>query len=110
MRLRFIQGLIAGTHRVTDWRPSSNEYDWLGGGIYFWEFGPERARQWAKEDGEVIGALIQLGNCFDLTDPGYESLLKATFDTLSKNTNRKEKRFQTTRPQKGFRESLIGLF
>jgi hypothetical protein len=23
--------------------PSEHDYDWLGTGIYFWEFGPERA-------------------------------------------------------------------
>lgn len=30
--------------------PSSNEYDWLGPGIYFWENNLERARQYAEED------------------------------------------------------------
>ncbi len=28
--------------------PSSNEYDWLGSGIYFWEHGPSRALEWAE--------------------------------------------------------------
>lgn len=56
--------------------PSENDYDWLGKGIYFWEHGPERALEWAhekKRQGEikkpaVVGALIHLGNCFDLLD------------------------------------------
>ncbi len=81
--LAFVRGLIAGTHRIEDWRPSSNEYDWLGGGVYFWEYGPERARQWAGRDGEVIGALVQLGNCFDLTDPGCEKLLRITYGKVA---------------------------
>jgi hypothetical protein len=83
--LQFVRGLIAGTHLVNDWRPSSNEYDWLGGGVYFWEYGPKRARQWAGEDGEVIGALIQLGNCFDLTDPGCETLLRTSYTKVAKS-------------------------
>jgi hypothetical protein len=30
---------------------SSNEYDWLGGGIYFWERDPWRALSWASDEG-----------------------------------------------------------
>jgi hypothetical protein len=68
--------------------PSTNAYDWLGRGIYFWEYGPDRALQWAVEmkarqqqllaQGKierlliktpaVLGAYIQLGRCFDLAD------------------------------------------
>jgi hypothetical protein len=28
---------------------SSNDYDWLGSGIYFWENDPNRAIEWALE-------------------------------------------------------------
>jgi hypothetical protein len=28
---------------------SENTYDWLGSGIYFWEFGPDRALSFAEE-------------------------------------------------------------
>ena len=28
---------------------SSNPYDWLGTGIYFWEYGPDRAWDWAEK-------------------------------------------------------------
>ncbi len=56
--------------------PSTNDYDWLGTGIYFWEYGLTRARQFAEEkrhrgvitDPFVIGAYVHLGQCFDLTD------------------------------------------
>lgn len=55
---------------------SQKSYDWLGSGIYFWEHGPERAMDWAKEQKElgkiespaIIGAVIHLGNCFDFMD------------------------------------------
>lgn len=54
--------------------PSVNEDDWLGNGIYFWEYGPQRAWRWAKdryqdEEIAVLGAMIRLQNCFDLLDP-----------------------------------------
>ncbi len=69
---------------------SENDYDWLGRGIYFWEFGPERARDWAKEqakhkgfDPAVVGAVIQLGRCFDLLDTKYTAELKDAFELLS---------------------------
>lgn len=64
---------------------STNEYDWLGEGVYFWEYGLQRALDWAQEAvardaarppghrppvmaPAVIGAWIQLGHCFDLLD------------------------------------------
>jgi hypothetical protein len=30
-------------------KPSTNDYDWLGHGIYFWEQNPSRALQYAEE-------------------------------------------------------------
>lgn len=69
---------------------SENDYDWLGYGIYFWEFGPERALEWAIEHKmrnpkrikvpAVIGAVIHLGNCFDLLDTRNTALLEHSFD------------------------------
>jgi predicted dehydrogenase len=58
---------------VGEWRPSSNDWDWLGHGIYFWERAPRRALRWALERyptlsqrPAVLGAYLQLGRCFDL--------------------------------------------
>lgn len=56
--------------------PSTNDYDWLGSGIYFWEYGWDRAYRFAEDQvargrfttPAAIGALIQLGECFDLLD------------------------------------------
>ena len=55
---------------------STNDYDWLGNGIYFWENNETRALQWAQDlakrknssvkNPAVIGAIIDLGYCFDL--------------------------------------------
>lgn len=70
--------------REGKFRPSQNDYDWLGHGIYFWEYGPQQAYKWARErhssktDIAVLGSMIRLGNCFDLLDPdNVKPLLKA---------------------------------
>jgi hypothetical protein len=55
--------------------PSTNAYDWLGEGVYFWEYAPYRALNWAilkcgrtGEQPAVIGATIRLGRCLNLLD------------------------------------------
>ncbi len=64
-----------------NFKPSENEYDWLGRGIYFWEFGLDRAWRWARDSRNssaapaVVGAIIQLGNCFDLMDTRFTKML-----------------------------------
>jgi hypothetical protein len=68
-------------------RPSVNEYDWLGNGIYFWEDSPARALQWAHNEAKektgkvtepaVLGAIIDLGNCLNLIDAEHLNLVKA---------------------------------
>ena len=75
---------------------SKNDHDWLGKGIYFWEFGPHRAYEWAKwrskhggpgakiKTPAVIGALIHLGNCFDLLDTRNTVMLKDLFTLYRK--------------------------
>lgn len=67
---------------------SDNDYDWLGGGVYFWENDPVRALQFAKErmkrynitdqEPAVIGAIIDLGLCLNLYDqPALRELAEA---------------------------------
>src|SRR5882762_6188505 len=48
--------VLAGTARLN---LSTNAYDWLGEGIYFWEHGPQRAREWAIEQAKLSGAKIK---------------------------------------------------
>lgn len=84
----FAARLVRGTIRLEEWRPSENEYDWLGKGIYFWEHAPNRAWEWATErygaDGAVVGVRLRLGRCLDLADTEYVTLLRQTYeDTLT---------------------------
>jgi len=85
----FAKRLLLGEVGIDEWRPSENEFDWLGHGIYFWEHSPERARRWAGADGIVIGSVIQLGNCLDLTDLRYTELLTLSYANLARDYNDK---------------------
>jgi len=80
--IEFARRLFDGSGAIAHWQPSDNDYDWLGRGIYFWEHGPDRARQWAGENGVVVGAVIQLGRCLDLTDVNDTGLLRDHYARL----------------------------
>jgi hypothetical protein len=77
-------------NRVEGFRWSERDYDWLGRGLYFWEYGPKQALKFAKirqrqyvrkkdktaedlrratEPLAVVACMIRLGFCLDLTDP-----------------------------------------
>ena len=72
-------------------KPSANSYDWLGTGIYFWEDDQDRALEWAEEGvvagrltrPAVIGAVIDLGNCLDLTTRANLALLRISYEGLA---------------------------
>jgi hypothetical protein len=84
-----------GTRRTTAERlvagvpfgPSTNDDDWLGHGIYFWEYAPQQAWWWARrrygDEAAVVGALVRLGWCLDLLDPSNAELLKQAHGTLA---------------------------
>ena len=73
-------------------RASTNDYDWLGSGVYFWEYAPNRAREWAEalhgKQWAVLTGTIRLGDCLNLLDNRFYDDLKrvhremvATFET-----------------------------
>lgn len=85
----YARGLLLGKRPIREWRPSTNDWDWLGHGVYFWEHAPERALRWARERYRtrrqrpaVLGAYLQLGRCFDLLDESITALLGATYERL----------------------------
>ena len=76
-------------------RPSNNKWDWLADGIYFWEQNPERALEYSikcaagKQYNKtriktpfVLGAILELGNCFNLVEPGALRLLTETYEEM----------------------------
>jgi hypothetical protein len=84
-----------GTRRATakklirgdEFGVSENDDDWLGHGIYFWEFAPQQAWWWARRrygiDAAVVGSLVRLGHCLDLLDPSNATLLREAHGDLA---------------------------
>ena len=74
------------TGNLVDLEKSTNAYDWLGEGIYFWENNYHRALEWAtlrKEQGIarikdpfVIGAVVHIHNVLDLSNADALELVK----------------------------------
>lgn len=76
--------------------PSTNEYDWLGHGIYFWEHNPMRALEYAISlmahpqrsrhnvvtTPAVVGAVIDLGRCLNLLDAHFLAIVKDGYSSL----------------------------
>lgn len=66
-------------------KPSDEIYDWLGPGAYFWEADPNRALEFAQKRVErgsyakaaVVGAVIDLGNCLDMSNRQNVELFRA---------------------------------
>lgn len=78
---------------------STNTYDWLGEGIYFWENDYDRALQWAetKENPTVIGAFIKLGNCLDLLTVEKTKLLTDAFNELKNEYSLRNKQLPSNK-------------
>ena len=74
---------------------SYNNYDWLGEGVYFWEANPLRGLEFAREvlrrEGPnssikkptVVGAVIDLRLCFDLSTSAGAAEVKAAYRSFS---------------------------
>lgn len=78
------ENLILGRQPMS---PSVNSYDWLGSGIYFWEGDSRRALEFATDTKKckepfVIGAVLDLGYCFDLTHREDIDLLSTAWVNL----------------------------
>ncbi len=117
-RYEILPGLLLGFHgtdrdiveRVLagecDLEPSRNSHDWLGHGIYFWEYSPQRALDFAQQasalprmtkgritEPAVIGAVIDPGSCLnfleasalDQLSESYRALKASKLSVLPKN-------------------------
>jgi hypothetical protein len=92
--------------RVTDFVWSERDYDWLGRGVYFWEYAPKQALNFAKirqhqlkkkknktpeeehranEPLAVVACMIRLGFCLDLTEPENVEYLAEIFDSYKES-------------------------
>lgn len=74
---------------------SMNPWDWLGHGVYFWEANPKRALDFAQElkskryrhtvieNPFVVGAVLNLGLCFDFTTSVGAQALKEGYSQIA---------------------------
>jgi len=100
---------------------SNNAYDWLGGGVYFWQNDANRAMKFAKYLSEnpphnkkqkitnpaVLGAVIDLGYCLDLLDSAYLELLNIGYESLKISESRYGITIPTNLPLKENGDLLI---
>ena len=86
--------VFSGKERL---KSSANKYDWLGNRVYFWEQNPLRALEYAQhlkenprkskqqiENPAIVGAVIDLGYCFNLLDSDNLHLLGEGYSILQK--------------------------
>lgn len=95
--------------------PSQDTYDWLGEGIYFWEANPLRGLEFAVEASRrkgskitkptVIGAVIDLGFCLDLTTSRGLQLTRTAYLRLKQVFDQAEKPLPGNQPD-GLRNNL----
>lgn len=75
-------------HKHQPLEKSANKYDWLGNGIYFWENSYQRAYEWAEQrygkSAAVLGAVIDLGLCLNLTDYNSTDILRQGYKMLKR--------------------------
>ena len=80
-----------------NFRPSDNDYDWLGPGIYFWEDNLERAWNHANESYRpslasktpfVLGTILELGKCLDLLDQEWIDYLGDAYQGFKRDTEK----------------------
>ena len=101
-------------------KDSTNKYDWLGNGVYFWEYNQDRAFKFAQELRDnprpnkpiitrpsVVGAIINLGTCLDLLDSTYLDLLKESHKILENSAARLKLQLPSNITGKGSDELML---
>lgn len=100
---------------------SQNSYDWLGGGIYFWESSSHRALEWARLrkahpsgaksrriiNPAVVGAVIDLGNCLNLLDSRFVAIVRDGHAVLRKALEKSGVPMPLNKPLRGSGELLL---
>lgn len=93
-----------------EFRFSQNDYDWLGEGVYFWEANPLRGLQFAQEVATreprrirkpcVIGAILDLGYCLDLTTNAGLGMVKDSYLAMKGAYKTLARTLPVNRPEK----------
>jgi hypothetical protein len=78
----------SGIQQPTDFLQSQNNYDWLGNGVYCWEYQPERALEWAQlrfgaDNACVLEIDLTLGFCLNLVEPRFQQAIANHFKVIA---------------------------
>lgn len=89
---QIVEQVLAGDREL---EPSQNSYDWLGHGVYFWEYSPQRALDFARQASAnprftqgriavpaVIGAVIDPGRCLNFLEASALDQLRESYKAL----------------------------
>lgn len=83
---------------------SSNDYDWLGTGVYFFQDAPARAWEWANQqyptNPAVIRSSIQLENCIDLLDIQWFPTIRNVYSLFIEDYRQSNRSFPKQNPEK----------
>lgn len=98
--------LISGDY---DFKASTNPYDWLGNGMYFWENSEQRAMEWAQgsfsrgkiKEPCVVGAVIDLGLCLNLLEHHHLTILQQTYLSMVQTMEKAGNRLPVNKPGLG---------
>jgi hypothetical protein len=97
----------------SSFEPSNQPWDWLGNGSYFWEEDILRAYEWALERRSsspcVVGAVIERGNCLDLTTQRGVRALKGAYHLYVEWQASKGQPMPTNRPATSGRPQDLAL-
>lgn len=109
--------ILSGKERL---KPSKNEYDWLGHGSYFWENSPARALDFAAllkknvrpgrpviKKPFVLGAVLDLGHCFNLTDTKCLAILKNAYPLYLSVSEARNVELAKNKPVRGGSDVLL---
>jgi hypothetical protein len=96
-------------------KASENCYDWLGYGFYFWQNSYERALDFARNPpgGKIIskpavlGAVLSLGNCLDLTDIKHIRSVQISYQSLERSAQQEGRIMPQNRNIKGSNDYLL---
>lgn len=114
----FAESILASSTNIL--QKSVNSYDWLGSGVYFWENNPQRAIDYANELAQLkiknrptitnpygIGAVIDLGNCFNLLNSKYIEYLRLGYELFKSAAEVEGKELPTNKNVKGNNDKLL---
>lgn len=107
--IKTAQALLSGS----SFELSNNSYDWLGSGAYFWEWDTLRAYHWAleckPEAPSVVGAVIELGNCLDLTTQTGIQAVEAAYHSYARLQRLRNRPLLENKDAQGQRSGNLAL-